>query len=140
MLWLILIVLIIAGIITNNFTPLKIFGKIVACFFGIIFVICLIALIVIRVNAADSKKAEEAYWEQVKKTPLIDWACDVNGYQLYLGERPTNVFHCSTGKQIAHSSGDGYWCDKPFEKVNHWQYCKPNVNTKRSKFNYLRGN
>ena len=45
MLWTILIVLIIVGACTNNYTPLKVFGKIVAWLFGIILAILLAATI-----------------------------------------------------------------------------------------------
>ena len=89
MLWIILICLIIVGVITNNFTPLKVFGKIVAWFFGIVLalylIIFLIAFITTKNNIANNKKEQEAYWEKVKQTPLIQWACDSDGYQLYLG-------------------------------------------------------
>lgn len=137
MLLIILIIVMFYGFCTDNYTPLKTFGKIVAWIYGIIFVICLIILIITIINDA---AAENAYREQVKKTPLIEWACDVNGYKLHLVERPSNVYQCSTGKEIAHDSDDGYRCNELDIKVNHWQYCKPKVNTKRSKFNYLRGN
>ena len=58
MLWIILITLIIVGVITNNFTPLKVFGKIMAWFFGILLVICLIFIIVLRINAANEEKEQ----------------------------------------------------------------------------------
>ena len=38
MLWIILICLIIVGVITNNYTPLKVFGKIMAWICGVFFV------------------------------------------------------------------------------------------------------
>ena len=91
MLWIILIVLIVGGLCTNNFTPLKVFGKIVAWFFGIILAICLAAIIILKILDANNKKEQEAYWEKVKQTPLIQWACDSDGYQLYLGERPEYI-------------------------------------------------
>ena len=96
MLWIILITLIIVGVITNNFTPLKLFGKIMAWFFGILLALYLIVILILVILAknedAKNKKQEEAYWEQVKQTPLIQWACDADGYQLYLGERPEYVY------------------------------------------------
>ena len=137
MLWIILITLIIAGVITNNYTPLKVFGKIVAWFFGIIFVLCLIVVLIARINIADEKKQEEAYWEKVKQTPLIQWACDSDGYQLYLGERPEYVYQCSTGKLIASLSYDGYTCKPSYKTVNHWKYCKHTNQAKNSKYNHL---
>jgi hypothetical protein len=137
MLWIILITLIIVGVITNNFTPLKVFGKIMAWFFGILLVICLIFIIVLRINAANEEKEREAYWEQVKKTPLIQWACDADGYQLYLGERPEYVYQCSTGKLIASLSFDGYTCKPSYKKVNHWKHCEHTNQAKKSKYNHL---
>ena len=137
MLWIILIILIIAGVITNNYTPLKVFGKIMAWFFGILLVLFLIAAIAIRIKDADNKKQQEAYWEKVKQTPLIQWACDSDGYQLYLGERPEYVYQCSTGKLIASLSYDGYRCEKSFKKVNHWKYCEHTNQAKNSKYNHL---
>lgn len=137
MLWIILIILIIAGVITNNFTPLKVFGKIMAWFFGILFVLSLIVVLIARINIADEKKQEEAYWEKVKQTPLIQWACDSDGYQLYLGERPEYVYQCSTGKLIASLSYDGYRCEQSFKKVNHWKYCEHTNQAKNSKYNHL---
>jgi hypothetical protein len=137
MLWIILITLIIVGVITNNFTPLKVFGKIMAWFFGILLVICLIFIIVLRINAANEEKEQEAYWEQVKKTPLIQWACDADGYQLYLGERPEYVYQCSTGKLIASLHSDGYKCEHPYKTVNHWKYFKHTNQAKNSKYNHL---
>ena len=95
MLWIILIVLIIVGICTNNFTPLKVFGKIMAWFFGIILAISLIAALIVPLLfgaiAKSAQKEQDAYWERVKQTPLIQWACDADGYRLYLGERPEYV-------------------------------------------------
>ena len=137
MLWIILITLIIVGVITNNFTPLKVFGKIMAWFFGILLVICLIFIIVLRINAANEEKEQEAYWEQVKKTPLIQWACDADGYQLYLGERPEYVYQCSTGKLIASLSLDGYTCKPSYKTVNHWKHCEHTNQAKKSKYNHL---
>lgn len=137
MLWIILITLIIVGVITNNFTPLKVFGKIMAWFFGILLVICLIFIIVLRINAANEEKKQEAYWEQVKKTPLIQWACDADGYQLYLGERPEYVYQCSTGKLIASLSLDGYTCKPSYKTVNHWKHCEHTNQAKKSKYNHL---
>lgn len=137
MLWIILIILIIAGIITNNFTPLKVFGKIMAWFFGILLVLFLIAVIAIRIKDADNKKQQEAYWEKVKQTPLIQWACDSDGYQLYLGERPEYVYQCSTGKLIASLSYDGYTCKPSYKTVNHWKYCEHTNQAKNSKYNHL---
>ena len=137
MLWIILITLIIAGIITNNYTPLKVFGKIVAWFFGILFVLCLIVVLIARINIADEKKQEEAYWEKVKQTPLIQWACDADGYQLYLGERPEYVYQCSTGKLIATLHHDGYTCKPSYKTVNHWKYCEHTNQAKNSKYNHL---
>lgn len=137
MLWIILITLIIVGVITNNFTPLKVFGKIMAWFFGILLVICLIFIIVLRTNAANEEKEQEAYWEQVKKTPLIQWACDADGYQLYLGERPEYVYQCSTGKLIASLSLDGYTCKPSYKTVNHWKHCEHTNQAKKSKYNHL---
>ena len=137
MLWIILITLIIVGVITNNFTPLKVFGKIMAWFFGILLVICLIFIIVLRINAANEEKEQEAYWEQVKKTPLIQWACNADGYQLYLGERPEYVYQCSTGKLIASLSLDGYTCKPSYKTVNHWKHCEHTNQAKKSKYNHL---
>ena len=137
MLWIILICLIIVGVITNNYTPLKVFGKIVAWFFGIVLALCLIFFIVLRINAANEEKKQEAYWEQVKQTPLIQWACDSDGYQLYLGERPEYVYQCSTGKLIASLSYDGYTCKPSYKKVNHWKHCEHTNQAKNSKYNHL---
>ena len=140
MLWIILITLIIVGIITNNFTPLKLFGKIMAWFFGILLALYLIVILILVILAknedAKNKKQEEAYWEQVKQTPLIQWACDADGHQLYLGERPEYVYQCSTGKLIASLSYDGYTC-KPYKKVNHWKHCEHTNRAKKSKYNHL---
>lgn len=141
MLWIILIVLIVVGICTNNFTPLKVFGKIMAWFFGIIFVICLIAMVIIpKIEYENNKKEQKAYWEKVKQTPLIQWACDANGYQLYLGERPSYVYQCSTGKLIAFASFNGYTCEQSFKIVNHWKYCEHKVDLSNSKYSNLLGN
>ena len=137
MLWIILITLIIAGIITNNYTPLKVFGQIVAWFFGILFVLCLIVVLIARINIADEKKQEEAYWEKVKQTPLIQRACDADGYQLYLGERPEYVYQCSTGKLIATLYHDGYMCKPSYKTVNHWKHCEHTNQAKNSKYNHL---
>jgi hypothetical protein len=137
MLWIILIILIIAGVITNNFTPLKVFGKIMVWFFGILFVLSLIVVLIARINIADEKKQEEAYWEKVKQTPLIQWACDSDGYQLHLGERPEYVYQCSTGKLIASLSYDGYRCKPSYKTVNHWKYCEHTNQAKNSKYNHL---
>lgn len=137
MLWIILICLIIVGVVTNNFTPLKVFGKIVAWFFGIILAICFIVFLIIRINVADNKKQEKAYWEKVKQTPLIKWACDSDGYQLYLGERPEYVYQCSTGKLIATLSYDGYTCKPSYKTVNHWKHCEHTNEAKKSKYNHL---
>ena len=140
MLWIILIVLIVVGICTNNFTPLKVFGKIMAWFFGIILAICLIAVliavIVPKIEYKNNKKEQEAYWE----TPLIQWACDSYGRQLHLGERPEYVYQCSTGKLIAYRSYDGYRCEQPYERVNHWKFCKHKANLNNSKYSNLLGN
>ena len=144
MLWIILIILIIVGVCTNNFTPLKVFGKIMAWFFGIILAIYLIAALTVPLlfgALAESKnKEQEAYWEQVKKTPLVQWACDVDGYQLYLGERPAYVYQCSTGKLIADLSLDGYICYPSYKTVNHWKFCEHKANPSNSKYNNLLGN
>ena len=141
MLWIILICLIIAGVITNNFTPLKVFGKIVAWFFGIVLALCLIFFLILTIvaksNEAENKKQQEAYWEQVKKTPLIQWACDADGYQLYLGERPEYVYQCSTGKLIATLYHDGYMCKPSYKTVNHWKHCEHTNQAKNSKYNHL---
>lgn len=137
MLWIILIILIIAGVITNNFTPLKVFGKIMAWFFGILFVLSLIVVLIARINIADEKKQEEAYWEKVKQTPLIQWACDSDGYQLYLAERPEYVYQCSTGKLIATLYSNGYTCKPSYKTVNHWKYCEHTNQAKNSKYNHL---
>jgi len=144
MLWIILIVLIIVGVCTNNFTPLKVFGKIVAWFFGIVLALFLIVFLILTIveksNDAENKKQQEAYWEQVKKTPLVQWACDANGYRLYLGERPEYVYQCSTGKLIAHLSVDGYNCYPSYKTVNHWKFCEHKANLRNSKYNNLLGN
>ena len=144
MLWIILIILIIIGVCTNNFTPLKVFGKIMTWFFGIILAICLIvvliAVIVPKIEYENNKKEQEAYWEKVKQTPLIQWACDADGYQLYLGERPEYVYQCSTGKLIAYRSYDGYTCKHPYKTVNHWKFCEHKANLSNSKYNNLLGN
>lgn len=108
-----------------------------AWFFGILFVLSLIVVLIARINIADEKKQEEAYWEKVKQTPLIQWACDSDGYQLYLGERPEYVYQCSTGKLIASLSYDGYRCEQSFKKVNHWKYCEHTNQAKNSKYNHL---
>lgn len=60
MLWTILIVLIIVGACTNNYTPLKVFGKIMAWFFGIILVLCLVSIIIPKILDANNKKESEA--------------------------------------------------------------------------------
>lgn len=141
MLWIILIVLIIVGVCTNNFTPLKVFGKIMAWFFGIILAICLIAVVIIpKIEYENTKKEQKAYWERVKQTPLIQWACDEDGYQLYLGERPAYVYQCSTGKLIAYRSYDGYTCKHPYKTVNHWKFCEHKADLSNSKYNNLLGN
>lgn len=146
MLWIILIVLIIVGVCTNNFTPLKVFGKIMAWFFGIILAICLmitlIATIGPKIEYENNKKEQEAYWEKVKQTPLIQWACDSYGRQLHLGERPTYVYQCSTGELIAENLiGNGYSCQqKPYKRVNHWKFCNHKVNLNNSKYSNLLGN
>lgn len=141
MLWIILISLVIVGVITNNFTPLKVFGKIVAWFFGILLaiylIVILIAVIATRVEDANNKKEQEAYWEKVKQTPLIQWACDADGYQLYLGERPEYVYQCSTGKLIATLYHDGYMCKPSYKTVNHWKHCEHTNQAKNSKYNHL---
>ena len=141
MLWIILICLIIAGVITNNFTPLKLFGKIMAWFFGILLALYLIVILILVILAknedAKNKKQEEAYREQVKQTPLIQWACDADGYQLYLGERPEYVYQCSTGKLIASLSYDGYLCKPSYKTVNHWKHCEHTNQAKKSKYNHL---
>ena len=137
MLWTILIVLIIVGAYTNNYTPLKVFGKIMAWFFGIIFVLCLVSIIIPKILDANNKKESEAYWEKVKQTPLIQWACDSDGYQLYLGEHPEYVYQCSTGKLIADLSYHGYICHPSYKKVNHWKFCKPNTVPKTNYDNLL---
>lgn len=140
MLWIILIILIIIGVCTNNFTPLKVFGKIMAWFFGIILLLCLAAIIIPKILAANDKKEQDAYWEKVKQTPLIQWACDVDGYQLYLGERPAYVYQCSTGKLIAYMSHDGYICKHSYKTVNHWKFCEHKANLNNSKYSNLLGN
>ena len=137
MLWIILICLIIAGIVTNNFTPLKVFGKIVAWFFGILLALYLIVILIAVIADADKKKQEEAYWEKVKQTPLIQWACDADGYQLYLGERPEYVYQCSTGKLIATLHFNGYTCQPSYKTVNHWKHCEHTNQAKKSKYNHL---
>ena len=141
MLWIILICLIIVGVITNNYTPLKVFGKIIAWFFGILLainvIVVLIGAIAIRIKDADNNKQQKAYWEKVKQTPLIQWACDADGYQLYLGERPEYVYQCSTGKLIASLSYDGYRCKPSYKTVNHWKYCEHTNQAKNSKYNHL---
>ena len=136
MLWIILIVLIIVGVCTNNYTPLKVFGKIVAWFFGIILAICLAAIIP-KILDANARKEQEAYLEKVKQTPLIQWACDTDGYQLYLGEHPEYVYQCSTGKLIADLSLNGYICYPSYKTVNHWKFCKPNTVPKTNYDNLL---
>lgn len=148
MLWIILIVLIIVGVCTNNFTPLKVFGKIMAWFFGIILAISLIAALIVPLLFGalaesaheNNKKEQEAYWERVKQTPLIQWACDADGYQLYLGERPEYVYQCSTGKLIADLSLGGYTCYPSYKTVNHWKFCEHKANLNNSKYNNLLGN
>ncbi|WP_290764301.1 hypothetical protein [Fibrobacter sp. UBA4297] len=137
MLWIILISLIIVGVITNNYTPLKVFGKIMALIFGIVLVLCLIIFWIATIAEANKKKQEEAYWEKVKQTPLIQWACDSDGYQLYLGERPEYVYQCSTGKLIATLYSDGYTCKPSYKTVNHWKYCEHTNQAKNSKYNHL---
>ena len=147
MLWIILIVLIVLGVVTNNFTPLKVFGKIVAWVFGVAFVICLIVCLLSaidnRIEESDNKKALEAYWEKVKQTPLIQWACDSYGRQLHLGERPKYVYQCSTGKLMAEKIiiGDSYYTcqQKPYKRVNHWKFCKTGA-TGNTKYEHLLGN
>lgn len=146
MLWIILITLIVAGVCTNNFTPLKVFGKIMAWFFGIILGLCLFVTIwfafIEMHDDRNNKKQQEVDWEHVKQTPLIHWACDTDGRQLYLAERPEYVYQCSTGKLIATSlsSKEPYWCEKPFKQVNHWRFCKPNIIIKNSNYSHLLGN
>ena len=145
MLWIILIVLIIAGVCTNNFTPLKVFGKIMAWFFGIILAICLIGAINIKISDANNKKKQkeyvEGYWERVYQTPLVQWACDSYGRQLHLGEYPANVYQCSTGELIAQKIADSYYCQqKPRKTVNHWKFCKHKANLSNSKYRNLLGN
>lgn len=149
MLWIILIVLIVVGICTNNFTPLKVFGKIMAWFFGIIFVICLIAMVIIpKIEYENNKKEQKTYWEKVEQTPLIQWACDSYGRQLHSGERPKYVYQCSTGKLIAENLfGDNlisdryYTCQqKPYNRVNHWKFCEHKANLNNSKYSNLLGN
>lgn len=140
MLWIILIVLIIIGACTNNFTPLKVFGKIVVWFFGIILLLCLATIIIPKILAANDKKEQNAYWERIKQTPLIQWACDADGYQLYLGERPEYVYQCSTGKLIADLSLSGYTCYPSYKTVNHWKFCEHKANLSNSKYNNLLGN
>lgn len=138
MLWVILIILIIAGLITNNFTPLKLFGKIVAWFFGIILALLIICVCIMRINAADEEKQAKAYWEEVKKTPLVQWACDADGYQLYLGERPSHVFQCSTGRLVATKEGVGYICVAyGVKSVNHWKHCAHPSPSKGTKYDNL---
>ena len=139
MLWIILIVLIIAGVCTNNFTPLKVFGKIMAWVFGIILALCLIACLIVQNAHENNKKEQEAYWERVKQTPLIQWACDSDGYQLYLGEHPAYVYQCSTGKLIAYRSYDGYTCEQSYKTVNHWKFCEHKTKLNNSKYSNLLG-
>lgn len=147
MLWIILIVLIIVGACTNNFTPLKVFGKIMAWFFGIILAISLIVALIVPLMfgalAESKKKEQEVYWERVKQTPLIQWACDADGYQLHLGERPIHVYHCSTGELIATRMivESYYTCQqKRYKRVNHWKFCKHKADLSNSKYNNLLGN
>lgn len=57
----------------NNYTPLKVFGKIVAWFFGIILAISLIAALIVpmlfgAIAKNNMKEEQEAYLEQVKQT------------------------------------------------------------------------
>ena len=151
MLWIILIVLIIVGVCTNNFTPLKVFGKIMAWFFGIILAISLIVALIVpllfgtlakNVNE-NNKKEQNSYLEHVMKTPLVQWACDSYGRQLHLGERPTYVYQCSTGELIAQNliGASYYSCQqKPYKRVNHWKFCKHKANLSNSKYNNLLGN
>ena len=143
MLWIILIILIIVGVCTNNFTPLKVFGKIMAWFFGIVLAISLITALIVPLlfgAIAESKnKEQEAYWEKVNQTPLIQWACDSDGYQLYLGERPQYVYRCSTGKLIAEKEFNGYTCVPSYTKVNHWKFCQTGA-TRNMKYEHLLGN
>ena len=147
MLWIILIVLIVVGVCTNNFTPLKVFGKIMAWFFGIIFVICLIAMVIIpKIEYENNKKEQKTYWEKVEQTPLIQWACNSYGRQLHSGEWPKYVYQCSTGELIAVNlfadSHDSYYScqQKPYKRVNHWKFCKHKVNLSNSKYINLLGN
>ena len=148
MLWIILIILIVVGICTNNFTPLKVFGKIMTWFFGIILAICLIAVVIQKIEYENDKKEQKAYWESVYKTPLIQWACNSYGRQLHLGERPKYVYQCSTGKLIAenlighdHFIDSYYTCQqKPYKRVNHWKFCEHKVNLNNSKYRNLLGN
>ena len=105
--------------------------------------ITLIATIGQKIEYENNKKEQEAYWEKVKQTPLIQWACDVDGYQLYLGERPTYVYQCSTGELIAQNliGASYYSCQqKPYKRVNHWKFCKHKANLSNSKYNNLLGN
>ena len=104
---------------------------------GIMLNLFLILTIVAKSNEAENKKQQEAYWEQVKKTPLIQWACDADGYQLYLGERPEYVYQCSTGKLIATLYHDGYMCKPSYKTVNHWKHCEHTNQAKNSKYNHL---
>ena len=150
MLWIILIVLIIVGVCINNFTPLKVFGKIIAWFFGIILAISLMSLLIVSLIAGKSpfeyknnKKEQNSYLEHIMKTPLVQWACDSYGRQLHLGERPIYVYQCSTGELIAQNliGASYYSCQqKPYKRVNHWKFCKHKANLSNSKYNNLLGN
>lgn len=152
MLWIIVIILIIVGVCINNFTPLKVFGKIIVWFFGIILGISLVSLLIPSLIAGKSpfeyknnKKEQNSYLEHVMKTPLVQWACDSYGRQLHLGERPTYVYQCSTGELIAQGSPgievSYYTCmQKPRKTVNHWKFCKHKANLSNSKYNNLLGN
>jgi uncharacterized membrane protein len=148
MLWIILIVLIFVGACTINFTELKLFGKIVTFMFGITFAFCLLIYLIValtsRIDEANNKKQQqEEYWKKVKQTPLIQWACNSDGYKLHLAERPQYVYQCSTGKLIAHSlTGLGeepYWCESSHKQVNHWKFCEHKANLSNSKYNNLLG-
>lgn len=144
MLWIILVCLIVIGVITNNFTPLKVFGKVVAWFFAILLLLSVAAIFIVPLvfgmlaDRADerNRKDREAYWEKVKQTPLVQWACDSDGYQLYMGERPLYVYQCSTGKLVAEKSGQYYTCED-YKQVNHWKHCGHSA-PKSSKYDYLR--
>ena len=97
----------------------------------------IVAGAIASLSGCDKKKEQEAYWEKVKQTPLIQWACDSDGYQLYLAERPEYVYQCSNKKIIASLHSDGYKCEHPYKTVNHWKHCEHTNQAKKSKYNHL---